>query len=131
VLPATGERILVADDDAAIRRLVLQHLGRRGYVVLQAASGAEVLDLLGRGHAIDLLLTDVVLPGMNGWELGRRVASSQPRARVLYMSGYAPDELRGAITDPGVAYIPKPFTPAQLIARIRAVLDSAAPTPMS
>jgi two-component system cell cycle sensor histidine kinase/response regulator CckA len=118
-----AEHILVAEDDPAIRRMILHYLGRNGYTVRAASNASEVLSLLSSGEKIDLLLTDLVLPGVSGWDIARMAAQMQPGVRVLYMSGYAETDIGGAILAPGVAFIPKPFTASELNQKIRAILD--------
>ncbi len=118
------ETVLVAEDEETIRRLVTQVLSRCGYRVHCAASGEEALSLLSsHGEQVDLLLTDVVMPGMSGTELARAATARNPSLRVLYTSGYTsePDE---AFEDPDVEFIGKPFSPQALVAKIRDVLDS-------
>ena len=123
--PAAGsECILLAEDEETIRRLVTEVLTRNGYRVLAAAAGNEALELLERpGVAVDLLLTDVVMPGMSGPDLARAARRHSPGLRVLYMSGYTsePDE---AFEDPDVDFIGKPFSPQALVAKVRDVLDA-------
>jgi two-component system cell cycle sensor histidine kinase/response regulator CckA len=118
------ETVLVAEDEETIRRLVTDVLTRSGYTVHGAATGDEALSLLDRhGASIDLLLTDVVMPGMSGPDLARAAAARKPTLRVLYTSGYAsePDE---AFHDPDVEFIAKPFSPQALVAKVRDVLDA-------
>ena len=118
------ETVLVVEDQAEVRRLVSSALGSFGYRVLEAAGGPEALALSER-HAgrIDLLLADVVMPGMSGKEVAQNLAPLRPGMKVLFMSGYAEDVIahHGAL-EPGVAYIAKPFTPAALAAKVRSVL---------
>jgi len=101
-------------------------LERAGYRVLVAAGGAEALDLAERyAGPIHLLLTDVVMPGMNGRELMRRLAPLRPDLRVLYMSGYADEAVaQHGVLDPGTAFLQKPFTPGGLADKVRRVLDT-------
>jgi two-component system, cell cycle sensor histidine kinase and response regulator CckA len=127
--PVVGERvgsgtILVAEDEETIRRLVTQVLSRSGFTVHSAATGDEALDTLKRHRgAVDLLLTDVVMPGMSGPDLARAAVAVDPGLRVLYTSGYAsePDE---AFEDPDVDFIGKPFSPQALVEKIREVLGA-------
>jgi CheY-like chemotaxis protein len=121
------ETVLVAEDQPEVRRLALRILKGNGYQLLEAASGPEALALSAR-HAgpIDLLVTDVVMPEMTGRELAIRLRESRPQIKVLYVSGYAADIIgREGVLDPGVDYLPKPFTPAQLAIKVREVLGQS------
>jgi PAS domain S-box-containing protein len=118
------ERIVVAEDDPVIRALIVRQLARKGYRVRAAENASEVFRLLSSGERYDLLLTDLVLPGMSGWSIARQATRMQPELKVLYMSGYAEDSVGGgAVVSPGVAFISKPFRPEELAARIRGILD--------
>ena len=124
VAPTGTEGVLVAEDEQTIRRLVAEVLERSGYKVFAAANGDEALRLLEQHVGeIDLLLTDVVMPGMSGPDLARAASTVKPSLRVLFTSGYTnePDE---AFDDPDVAFIGKPFSPQALVAKVRDVLDS-------
>jgi two-component system cell cycle sensor histidine kinase/response regulator CckA len=117
------EGVLVAEDEETIRRLVGEVLGRSGYKVFAASNADEALRLLEEhGAAIDLLLTDVVMPGMSGPDLARAASRLQPSLRVLFTSGYTsePDE---AFDNPDVSFIGKPFSPQALVAKVQEVLD--------
>ncbi len=118
------ETILVVEDEDTIRRLVIDVLERSGYTVLAAPAGAEAIDLL-HANDVDLLLTDVIMPGMSGPDLARIALAHQPDLHVLFTSGYThePDEL---LTGLDAAFIGKPFLPAPLVAKVREVLDSGA-----
>jgi CheY-like chemotaxis protein len=120
------ETIMVVEDEAILRELVCGVLKSRGYQVLEAATGRDAL-ALANVHAgpVDLLLTDVVMPKMNGPELAARMTLERPEIKVLYMSGYADSSvvLHG-VRDMNYAYLPKPFTPESLEAKVRQVLDS-------
>ena len=124
--PAAGnETILVAEDERLVRVLAQKVLERAGYRVVVAVGGADALALAER-HAgpIHLLLTDVVMPEMNGRELARRLAALRPGLRVLYMSGYADEAVaQHGVLDPGTAFLQKPFTPEGLAKKVRGVLD--------
>lgn len=116
--------MLVAEDEDAVRRLLVELLRSAGYKVLAAASGAQALELAAaHPEPISLLVTDVAMPAMNGGELARRLVASHQQARVLFISGYsqagALDDLAGR---PDFEYLRKPFTPAALLARVRALL---------
>jgi signal transduction histidine kinase len=123
--PAAGsETILVAEDERMVRVLIRKVLEQAGYTVLLADGGAEALQLAER-HAgrIHLLVTDVVMPGMNGRELARRLVEGRPDTKVLYLSGYADDAVeRHGMLDPGTAFMQKPFSPSGLARRVREVL---------
>ena len=120
-----GETVLLAEDEAQVRRLVGDILQRSGYQVLAAATPAEALALSER-HAgrVHLLLTDLVMPGMSGRQLAERLTISRPDAKVLYVSGYTGSLLvsHGALEE-GVAYLQKPITPDTLLRKVREVLD--------
>ena len=123
-----AETILLVEDNESVRHLLARALRRRGYTVLDAASGDEAL-ALSAGHegAIDMLLTDVVMPGMRGPTLASRLSALRPGMRVLFMSGYTGDAPGDAGAEAEVfPLLQKPFTPAQLTERIRALLDSPA-----
>ena len=119
-----GETVLVAEDDPSVRTLVKSVLERNGYRVLVAADGLAALELarLEKGR-IDLLLSDVVMPGMNGRALRDALLELYPRLRVLFMSGYTGDLLTGlGGLDRDVSLVPKPFTPETLLGGIRKLL---------
>lgn len=121
------ETILLVEDNEGLRRLAARIIERAGYHVLPAASGEEALLLLERlGESpLDLLLTDVVLPGMNGRVLAGRVGEARPATKVLYMSGYTDDAiLQHGILTAGAHFINKPFTAAGLLPKVREVLDA-------
>jgi CheY-like chemotaxis protein len=120
--------ILLVEDDAAVRPAVRRMLERQGYTVLDAADGADALQLAAsadaRGERIDLVLTDVVMPVQGGRVLGERLAMHWPGIRVLYMSGYTDDEiLRRGLVVPGASFLEKPFTPMRLAEAVRHALD--------
>lgn len=118
------ETVLLVEDEATIRTIARESLERHGYRVLEAANGLEALQILDtyRGP-LHLLLSDVIMPGMHGPELGRHVKSLRPEIRVLYMSGYPDDVLgpRGVISS-DVNFLQKPFTSRTLAGKVREVL---------
>jgi len=123
--PGGSETILVVEDEGAVRAFVERVLRSLGYTVLFAQHGLDALQLAHRGLAFDLLLTDMVMPGLNGSELAARLTARQPRLRVIYMSGYAehatlPEELLAQ----GVV-LQKPFTAGTLARLVRTVLEQA------
>jgi CheY-like chemotaxis protein len=125
--PHGDETVLVVEDQDSVRRLARMILSGRGFHVLEAANGAEA-HAVARGHAgeIDLLLTDVVMPGIDGRLLAEQLRESRPRLPVILMSGYAEDvnAHRDSLAS-GVAYVQKPFRPDELAAKVREMLDSA------
>jgi CheY-like chemotaxis protein len=124
--PASGhERILVVEDDDALREYSVDILKELGYDVVQAAHAAEALQRLDSG-VFDLLFTDVVMPGgMNGRQLADEAQRRQPGLKVLFTTGYSRDALApDNRLDPGTQLISKPFAYDELAAKVRAVLES-------
>jgi len=123
--PTHPETVLVVEDNDGVRALVREALEQAGYAVIavpDAEEGRQVLE--GHDGTVHLLLTDLVLPGMNGREFARAATAARSDLRVLYMSGYPSDAVGIAgCLDRGVAFIAKPFTPAAIAARVREVLD--------
>jgi two-component system cell cycle sensor histidine kinase/response regulator CckA len=119
------ETVLVVEDEAPVRSVARQVLERHGYTVLEAPSAEAALDIATRySGTIHLLLTDVVMPGLNGRELASRLANLRPDARVIFMSGYTDDAVtRHGVLEPGSAYVQKPFTPDAMARKVREVLD--------
>ncbi len=123
-----SETILVVEDEEVIRKLVQKVLKANGYTVLVAGTGSDAERVAG-AHAgpIHLLMTDVVLPGLNGREVARRLVAQRAGIRVLFLSGYTDDAIvHHGVLDPGVAFLQKPFSPAVLGRKVREVLDSPA-----
>jgi CheY-like chemotaxis protein len=102
-----------------------------GYQVLEARDGAEAQQIAQQnGHFLHLMLTDVVMPGISGLELARRLAPLRPKMKVLFMSGYTDDAIvRRGVLSPDAAFLQKPFTPDALARRVREVLDQPAARP--
>lgn len=119
------ENILVVEDEPGVRALVRDTLRSRGYRVLEANDGMEALLLVSQYRdAIDLLLTDIVMPQMGGRELAEHLLGQSPDLKVLFMSGYTDDEiLKHGVVAARVEFIQKPFTPYALANRVRGVLD--------
>jgi CheY-like chemotaxis protein len=120
-----GEKILVVEDDAEVRSLAINMLGGLGYDIVEAGDGREAIAALQRTPAIDLLFTDVVLPGgLSGADIAVEATRRVPSIKVLYASGYADNILvRDGNLDVGVQFINKPFRKADLARKVRAVLD--------
>ena len=119
-LGGSRETILVVEDQDNVRKLIVQILRAHGYRVLEAANGYQALDEAARHpEVLHLMITDVVMPGMPGPELARRLASVHPGTRVLFTSGYS--ETRNGL-ESSVPFIAKPFTPASLLGKVREVL---------
>jgi CheY-like chemotaxis protein len=126
--PVTGgtETILLAEDEPGVRAMIRATLERHGYTVLEASSGADALSIMGlHPGTIDLLFTDVVMPGMNGRELARRVVDERPGTRVLFATGFGGDAIiRHGVIDASLDLIEKPFSPPALLRKVREVLDA-------
>ena len=120
------ETILLVEDETNLRHLARQYLEIQGYKILEAEDGAAALQIVdGYQGTIDLLLTDVVMPGMNGRELATHISKLLPEVRVLYMSGYTENAIgHDGTLDPGINLLQKPFSLPALKDRVREVLDS-------
>jgi len=121
-IPSGTETILLAEDEAGVRRFVRESLERHGYRVLECSNGLEAIER-ARQHpaSIHLLLTDIIMPEMSGAALAAQFAACRPGVGVLYMSGY--NDLVWSQAAVGASCLQKPFTPAALLTRVRAVLD--------
>ena len=128
-MPAVGgtETILVVEDEEAVRALACRVLGQHGYTVIEARHGLEALALLEAGTpSVDLVLTDVVMPGMGGPELIRQLGAMLPGVPFMYMSGYAEDDkLQAGLRESDIPFLQKPFSPESLSVRVREALDRA------
>jgi two-component system cell cycle sensor histidine kinase/response regulator CckA len=119
--PRAGVRILLVEDDPAVRRVTAQLLERANYHVIEAPGPTEALALGAEG--VSLLLTDVVMPKMTGRELAERLVASHPGLRVVYMSGYTENSVvHHGVLEPGIDFLPKPIVPSALLSMIHAVL---------
>jgi len=119
------ESILLVEDEASLRNLAARALRARGFSVMLAGDGAEALRLLETcREPLDLLVTDVVMPNMDGRELANRLRARMPRLKVLFLSGYMDDALlRRGVYEANETLLLKPFTPSSLAQRVREVLD--------
>jgi len=125
VEPGT-ETILLVEDESNLRYLARQFLEKQGYKVIEAADGAVAMQIaVAHPGVIHLLLTDVIMPGINGRELAQHLSEIRPNVKVLYMSGYTENVIgRDGILDAGVRLLQKPFTLRELMKRVREVLDA-------
>jgi CheY-like chemotaxis protein len=114
-----GETVLLVDDEDGVRRVTAKLLASAGYRVLEASTPSEAIVAATRG--VDLLVTDVLLPEIDGRELAKRLRESSPELPVVFVSGYAPG---GPRSTPDLALLAKPFTPDALLARVREALRS-------
>jgi CheY-like chemotaxis protein len=123
--PQGSETILVVEDEEVVRRVVCTILQKNGYHILEATNGKEALCLAQErnGKPIHLMLTDVVMPGMDGPELAKNLSSLYPETKVIYMSGYTNNAIiHHEILKPGIPYLQKPFTSDALSRKVREVL---------
>lgn len=120
--------ILIVDDEPAVRRAVARLLSAAGYRIYEAADGGEALQVLSEHPgAIDLVLTDVRMPGIDGAELVRTIGERWPRQRVAYMSGHSGDVLAPYdLAASGIPFIAKPFTREELLAEVAAAMEGGA-----
>jgi two-component system cell cycle sensor histidine kinase/response regulator CckA len=117
----TGTILLVEDEDM-VRTVAERALARQGYKVLTAADGEQALEVLASGEAIDLMISDVVMPNMDGPTMVGHARRTHPDLPVLFMSGYAEEQLRKSIDIANVAFLPKPFSVSQLAEAARDTL---------
>jgi two-component system cell cycle sensor histidine kinase/response regulator CckA len=115
--------ILVVEDSPAVRKMVCAMLTQTGYNCLEACDGAEALHLLEEAGEVQLVLTDVIMPNMDGAELARRLSQTRPELRILFMSGYVDDSIVRSIGRVSSLFLPKPFTAAALMEKVRQSLD--------
>jgi two-component system cell cycle sensor histidine kinase/response regulator CckA len=123
-----NETVLVVEDEDMVRTVAERALSRHGYTVLTASHGEEALEILGQGTQIDLLISDVVMPTMDGPTLVRHAREQFPNLPILFMSGYAEEQLRKSIHIDQVAFLPKPFSVKQLAEAARDALAGTKPT---
>jgi CheY-like chemotaxis protein len=121
---AGGETVLVVEDAEGLRELTRRLLERQGYTVLTAGDADEAVRVFDLNTSIDVLLTDVVMPGVSGPELSSLLVERHPALKVIYMSGYTEDSIvRHGVLNPGIAFLHKPFTSDTLGQKIGEVLD--------
>jgi two-component system, cell cycle sensor histidine kinase and response regulator CckA len=121
--PMLGASVLVVDDDEDVRGLVHDILESRGYGVTEAADGEQALELCANpGVHVDLVLSDVMMPGVGGMELAQRLAATRPGIKVLLMSGCVPGPVADWIAQTATQCLPKPFVPSALVRTIEGAL---------
>ena len=133
-MQTTPETILVVDDEPEVRSMVRDVLETSGYTVLEAGDAIEAANVeAGEAGVIHLLLTDVIMPGLCGPDLARRLKPRRPRMKVIYMTAFSLVDLQNQRVglDPGVPILPKPFPVDGLIRKVRDVLAAPAPSPSS
>ncbi|MDP8912692.1 MAG: response regulator, partial [Pseudomonadota bacterium] len=127
LLPAAAgaeETILVVEDEPGVRAMSVETLKELGYTVLEAENGPRAIETLERDGAVELLFTDVVMPGMTGRELAEEVKRRWPKVKVLYTTGYTRNAIvHGGRLDAGVSLLPKPYSAEELSRKVRAALD--------
>ena len=122
---AGGQTVLVVEDEPAVRSLVVEVLGDLGYQSIEATDGPGGVELLQSGRSIDLLITDVGLPGLNGRQVADAGRTVRPGLRVLFMTGYAESiAMSDGFLEPGMTLITKPFALDDLMAKVRAILET-------
>jgi two-component system cell cycle sensor histidine kinase/response regulator CckA len=118
------ETILLVDDDERLRKLTAKLLRSRGYTVVEASDGAEALAICAQDRSLDMILSDVMMPGIRGPELIQKLKSLRPTLKVMLMSGYTADAIdQLGIDSSGVVFLSKPFSVVELAAKVRQVLD--------
>ncbi len=118
--------VLVVEDEPAVRALAAGVLRRQAFTVLEAGSAREALDVSRRHARLDLLLTDIVMPGGSGHELARDLRHERPGLKVIYMSGYSDENVRQAAAIEGIPFVQKPFTPHALVKVVSEALTTSA-----
>ena len=122
------ETILLAEDDGCVRGIAARALTLLGYTVLEAAHGVDALQIaMAHPAPIHLLVTDVVMPHLNGRLLADELRRARPELRVLFVSGYAADTFTGAALQPDIPFMAKPYVPTVLARRVREALDANRP----
>jgi CheY-like chemotaxis protein len=121
------ETVLLVEDAPMIRRLAREIMLRAGYTVIEAGDAEEATQLAARQERIDVLLTDLIMPGPSGVELAEQLRNLRPRVRVLFMSGYSDNAIvRDGLLGESAAFLQKPFTPEELLRKLRHVIDAQA-----
>jgi len=117
-------RILVVEDEDMVRAVAERALVRQGYNVTTAEDGEAALEMVSANGDFDLILSDVVMPGMDGPAMARKIRATLPDVPILFMSGYAEEQLRQSIDLERVHFLPKPFSVQQLAEAVRAAIET-------
>jgi CheY-like chemotaxis protein len=118
--------VLVVEDEDEVRRMTVEALRELGYGVIEAKDAAQAIELLDTHPRVDLLFTDIVMPGMNGRELSERIRQIDPAIRTLFTTGYTRNAIvHQGVLDAGVAFLPKPFTIQRLADKVREALEAS------
>jgi DNA-binding NtrC family response regulator len=126
--PAALQTILIVEDEPSLRALLADYVRERGYRVLEAASAQEAMEVVCN-QKLDLLVTDIVMPGGSGQDLASTMSLSYAGLGIIFMSGYADNvALQEAASQPGVFFVPKPFTLKHMLEKIREALNGSSPT---
>jgi two-component system, cell cycle sensor histidine kinase and response regulator CckA len=115
--------VLLVEDEPTVRSVAERALTRHGYTVITADSGEDALEIVARNEPIDLLISDVVMPGMDGPTMVREARQSRPELKILFMSGYAEEQLRKSIDIENVNFLPKPFSVVELAEAARRTMS--------
>jgi CheY-like chemotaxis protein len=122
---ASGETVLVVEDEPVVRSVILEMLQDQGYRTLEAVDGPSGLHVLGRDERIDLLVTDVGLPGMNGRDLGDQARELRPGLKILFITGYAENvAMARGFLQPGMDMMTKPFDVEKFLQRVKDMIAS-------
>ncbi len=125
-LSGSGTVLLVEDEDA-VRVFASRALKNKGYSVLEARTGEQAMDIMRDTEHLDLLITDMMMPGMDGGTLARFVRVERPNVRIILISGYSEEVARGDVVDsPDIHFLPKPFSLGQLATKVKDVLATPA-----
>jgi two-component system cell cycle sensor histidine kinase/response regulator CckA len=116
--------VLLVEDEPMVRGVAERALTRHGYTVITADNGEDALEILGRGEPIDLLISDVVMPGMDGPTMVKEARKTWPELKILFMSGYAEEQLRNSINVDNVSFLPKPFSVQELAEAAKRTLSA-------
>jgi DNA-binding NtrC family response regulator len=120
----TPFKVLLAEDEPMLRRVVSETLRRAGFVVVEVADGAAGLEILQSDTPINVLLTDIKMPGLNGYQLAEAALSLRPAMRVMLMTGYADEAMPDAIRQASIPILRKPFNFDHLASSVRQVITS-------